>query len=595
MSRQVLFNGAVLTRPGAYTKVDASQFANVALLGIGIVGLIGDADGGQPRVTKVFSDAASVKSTYRSGDLVEAAAMIADPGNDPLIPTGAQAIVCYKTNGGTKATYTHDTTFVFDSLDWGLHTNSIQVAITSSGGNLRVAQITGLDSFGTVITETSPEFGDPTKYGKFTIQYIGAGSACTVTITDTALTTTVTGGPGGENLNVVFANYNSLADILFYIDGLAAYTATALITNAASFDASYLDALTTVDIRTAPVTIMANNFDLSDWINNNSSLIKSTQTKNRTGPRAVLAKTALAGGTRGTSSNTDWANAFTSMSGIRVNQIVPLASADASGTQGTYTIASINAALVAHCKLLSSTGGKSERQGWASFAGTKANLILAAQGMNSEHVQICSQKITRYSAVTGNSTVFPEWAQACIFAGMRAGAPIGEPLTHKLINAVAFSNDSTWSTENSNDIVDLLLNGIMFVTFVQGEGFRIEKGITTYTKSNNDAFVEESIVQNWKYIAYSWRTALEKQYTGRPMDVGNVQTVKPFSASVLNGLRDQGAITDSLVDGVLTPGYRNIKVTATRDIINVSGEVSPTSGINFILNTAVLVPAQFSF
>jgi len=594
MSRQVLFNGAVLTRPGAYTKVDASQFANLALLGIGIVGLIGDADGGQPRVTKVFNGADAVKSTYRSGDLVEAAMMLADPGNDPLIPAGAATIVTYKTNLSTKSTFTHDTTFVFNSIDWGLHTNSIQVQITSSSGNLRTVQITGLDSFGALITETSPEFGDPLKYGKFTIQYVGAGSACTVTITDTALTTAVTGGPGGEALNVVFANYNSLADILFYIDGLAAYTATALITNAASFDASYLDALTAVDIRTAPVTIMANNFDLSDWINSNSSLITSTQTKNKTGPRAVLVKTALAGGTKGTSDNTAWANAFTAMSGIRINQLVPLASKDAVAAVGTYTIASINAALNTHCKLMSATAGKSERQGWASFQGTKANLILAAQGLNSEHVQISSQKITRTSAVTGNAVVFDEWGQAVCFAGMRAGAPIGEPLTHKLINASAMSNDSSWDTSNANDIVDLLLNGIMFCTFVQGEGFRIEKGITTYTKSNNDAFIEESIVQNWKYIAYSWRTALEKQYTGRPMDAGQVLTVKPFSAVVLNELRAQGAIADSVVNGVVSPGYRNIKVTATKDILSVSGEVSPTSGINFILNTAVLVPAQFS-
>jgi phage tail sheath gpL-like len=594
MSRQVLFNGAVLTRPGAYTKVDASQFNNIALLGIGVVGLIGDADGGEPRVTKVFNAADAVKAEYRSGDLVEAAAILADPGNDERIPAGASAIVCYKTNLSTVSTLAHATAFTFNSLDWGLHTTSIQVAITSSAGLLRVVQVTGLDSFGNLITETSPEFGDPTLYGKFTIQYVGAGSACTMTITATTLTTTVTGGPGGENLAITFANYASLAEMLFYIDGLAAYTATALITNSASFDPANLDALVAADIRTSLVTVMANNFDLADWLNSNSSLIECDLTQGQTGPRVVLTKTALAGGTRGTSDNTAWANAFTALSGIRVNQLVTLASENAAAAQGTYTIASINAALESHCKLMTATAGKSERQGWGSIEATKTNLIAAAQALNSEHVQMCSQKITRTSGVSGNQVEFPEWALACCFAGMRAGAPIGEPLTHKVIKAAAISNDSSWSTEDTNDIIDLLLNGIMFVTSVQGVGFRIEKGITTYTKSNNDAFVEESIVQNWKYISYSWRTELEKRYTGRPMDVGQVQTVKPFSAVILNELRLQGAITDSIVDGVQTPGYKNIRVTATNDILRVSGEVSPTSGINFILNTAVLVPAQFS-
>lgn len=594
MSRQVLFNGAVLTRPGAYTKVDASQFNNVALTGLGIVGLIGDADGGQPRVTQVFTDAASVKSTYRSGDLVEAAQMLADPGNDDLIPAGAATIVCYKTNLSTQSTLTHNVAFLFSSRDWGLHTTSIQVAITTTGGNLRVVQVTGLDSFGNLITETSPEFGDPTKYGKLVIQYVGAGSACTLSTTATQLTTTVTAGPGGENLAITFANYASLADIIFFIDGLAAYTCTSLITNAASFDASNLDSVTAIDIRTAPTTLMANNFDLSDWLNNNSSLISCTLTKGQTGPRTVLAKTALAGGTRGTSANADWTTALTAIGGVRVNQLVTLASVDAVAAVGTYTIAAINVGLQSHCQLMSATAGKSERQGWASFQGTKANLILAAQALNSEHVCISSQKLTRQSAVTSNLTVFPEWSFAVVMAGMRAGAPLGEPLTHKLIKASAMTNDASWSTSNTQDIIDLLLNGIILATNVQGEGFRIEKGITTYTKSNNDAFVEETIVQNWKYIAYTWRTNLESRYTGRPMDVGTVKTVKPFSATILNGLRDQGVITDSIVNGVQSPGYSNIQVTASGDVLSVSGQVSPTSGINFILNTAVLVPAQFS-
>lgn len=594
MTRQVLFNGALLTRPGAYTKIDASQFNNVSLSGLGVVGLIGDADGGPPRVVRAFSNAQGPRTTYRSGNLVEAAAILADPGNDERIPAGAATIVCYKTNLSTKSTLVHNVAYTFDSKDYGLHTNSIQVGITSTGGNLRTIQITGLDANGYLLTETSPEFGSTASYGKLLIQYVGAGSVCTLTTTVTTLTTTVTGAPA-DNLNLTLSNYPTLSELAFYIDGLAAYTATPLITNAASFDPSNLDAVAAIDIRTAPVTLMAHNFDLSDWVNTNSQLITSTLTKGQTGPRSVLAKTALAGGTRGTSANSDWLAGFTALSGIRLNQVVALASSDATATEGTYTIAAINVGLQSHCQLMTATAGKSERQGWGSISATKTNLILAAQQLNSEHFCMASQKLTRQSAVTGNITTFPEWSQACVFAGMRAGAPLGEPLTHKVIKASGFSNDASWSTANFNDIVDLLLNGIMFVTSVPGVGLRIERGITTYTKSNNDAFTEESLVQNWKIISYEWRTALEKRYTGRPMDVGQMQTVKPFSATILNALRDQGAITDSFVDGVQTPGYRNIQVRGTNDILEVSGEVSPTPGINFILNTAVLVPAQFAY
>lgn len=595
MSKFVLFNGAVLVRPGAYTKIDASQFENVALTGIGIVGLIGEADGGSPRTVQTFRSAKAVKDFYRSGYLVEAAQMACDPGNDPRIPAGASALVCYKVNAGTRSTLVHDTVITYTSRDYGLHTNSIQVAVSTTGANARTITITGLDTDGNLIQEVSPEFGAAAAYGKWTIQYVGAGAACTMTITATTLTTNVTGGPGGENLNITFANYANLNEIIFYIDGLAAYTATALITNAQSFNPANLDGVVAVDIRTALYTVMAHNFDLTDWVNQNSSLITAAVSPlGSTGPRAVLAKTSLAGAVLGTSDNTAWSNAFTAMGGVRINQLVPLASVDAVAAQGTYTIASVLAATTAHCKLMSGTLGRKERQGWVGVQMTKTNLILAAQGQNSEHLCLSGQKLQRRSSVTGNMTTFPEWSLATVLAGMRAGAPLGEPLTHKYLNAAAISNDASWSTLNTDDIEDLLLNGLIVVTEVQGSGFRIERGITTYTKSNNNAFTEESVVQGWKYIGETMRNAMEARYTGRPADLGTVQTVKPFMAGIYRQLRDAGVITDSVVNGVITPGFRNINVNLSGDVLSTTSEVSPTEGINYILNTAVLVPAQFS-
>jgi hypothetical protein len=177
---------------------------------------------------------------------------------------------------------------------------------------------------------------------------------------------------------------------------------------------------------------------------------------------------------------------------------------------------------------------------------------------------------------------------------MRAGAPLGEPLTHKFINALAISQDASWENNDTSDIVDLLLNGVMSVEARPGEGFRIEKGITTYTKSDNDAFTEESIVQGWKNIAYEWRTSLERQFTGRPGDPNTVLTVKPASIAILGKLRDEGQISDSIIDGATVDGFRDISVRLSGDVLSVGGTISPTPGINFILNTMVIVPAQIS-
>jgi len=69
-----------------------------------------------------------------------------------------------------------------------------------------------------------------TQLPAFSIQYVGSGSACTMTISSNTLTTSCT-GDAASNLNVDLTNasYDTLTELIAYIDGLAAYTA--IITN----------------------------------------------------------------------------------------------------------------------------------------------------------------------------------------------------------------------------------------------------------------------------------------------------------------------------------------------------------------------------
>lgn len=676
MSRQVLFNGAVLVRPGAATKIDASQFENVNLGGNGAVAIVGEADDGEPRVVKIFSSSAGVKEEYRSGDIVEAAAILADPGDDDRIPSGARQILVYKVNNGTQATLSKSP-HVFKTVSYGLQANMATIALSAGTTTIeRVATITFLDALGESITEISPSLGGT---AKFAIAYVGAGSACDMTISDTQLTTSVTGGPGGEDLAINFADFRSLQEIVASIDANAAYTCVSLVANVGAFDPSYLDAVsavpilarsgaaasitsgapagqmrltgltgmlatdvgqfltisgaaaggnngtfqistyasaTSVDVYNANATIpdtnngalawttnryyeYATNFDLLDWINTNSSVIVDdvdSYIKGTAGPIATFAATGLAGGARGTSSNTDWTDAFTALGTFRVNQVVPLASADATAAQGTFTYDSILAACAAHCKTMSSTLGRSERQGWSGADKTKDGLIAAAIATNSAHVVLSGQKMTKFRIATGAIEEQPEWSFATAMAGMRAGAPLGEPLTWKYVNCVGLSSDASWSSDDNDDVVDLELNGVTVGTQVKGRGFRIDKCITTYLKSDNDAFTEESIVQTWKNVSYELRRALEDRYTGRPGTLNVVRSVPTLVAAVLEQFRKEGAITDSQdpVTGKVLYAYRNITVQLDGDRLLVGVTITPTPGINFTLITLVLVPASVS-
>lgn len=99
----------------------------------------------------------------------------------------------------------------------------------------------------------SAQGGSGNRRDPLTIRYVGAGSACSATISGGTLTTTVTGGPGGENLNIdlTAAAYNTIAELVAYIDGLAAYTATIVHTAFGTQLSERLYARTYADIKTA--------------------------------------------------------------------------------------------------------------------------------------------------------------------------------------------------------------------------------------------------------------------------------------------------------------------------------------------------------
>jgi hypothetical protein len=726
MSQKVLFNGAVLVRPGAATKVDASGFTNVLLSGVGVVGIVGEADGGAPNVLQTFLSAQAAIKYYRSGPLAEAANIAFQPGNDPRIGGGASLLVTVKVNqstpstlalagtggignvagvnitqGGTAGTtnYTYgvvallnggftkvttnntttgaallnatnynivgwtnlvgaqgywiyrtvvgtggspsttgfigfaaagatsfnDTGLFGDgttpsqvnttgasvfltSKDYGVHTNLISAQISAGNtSNGRIITITFNDS-GKITTELSPSVGD---VAKFSLLYTGLGSASTATITTgpgAALTTVCTGATA-DNLNLLLANFASLADLCTAINATGKYTATPLIYNAGVFAPINLDPATAVSILTTPASFYATKFDLLQWINSNSQLV-SAAPGGAAGPPTTMGGPAyLSGGYRGVTSNTNFTNAIALLGTIRVNQVVALASTDGaiSENQGgtivadSYTALAVAAAVQAHCDYYSSTIGKSEREGWVGLHLGKAAAISEANLFNDFNVVVVVQQINLPTAApnflvagtpAGTFVNFPEWGTAVALASMRAGAPLGEPLTWKYVRAFGLLNTADWSVQN--DAVTMLLNGITVLEFVQGKGIRVIRCLTTYTRDNNDAYTEESVVQAWKDIAFTWRSALENRYTGTRGLLSNVQTVVPYSKVILAALRDQGEIADSFVNGVVVPGFRNITADLSGDVLSVSGTVSPVEGINFILQTIYIVPAQIS-
>jgi hypothetical protein len=252
------------------------------------------------------------------------------------------------------------------------------------------------------------------------------------------------------------------------------------------------------------------------------------------------------------------------------------------------------AAFAAYAKQASSTAGQNEVQGWVGYQATLTNLITQANLQNSPHIELFGQKAQRVRQSDGSVVFFPEWSSACVAAGMRAGAPLGEPLTWKYVNVLGLSSDASWSEQNNSNVVTLELNGVCVINTVSGRGFRFDKVITTYTQADNDAYTEETIVQIWKLVSYNLRQALQDAFVGRGGSQQRASTVPAVVARVMQPLKDQQVITNSVVNGQTLNAWRSVNWSLSGDILTVQVTVTPTPGINYVLTTIVLVPAQIS-
>jgi hypothetical protein len=187
------------------------------------------------------------------------------------------------TNGGNNiAAYTAPATTSFQKYparitltvdDPGLITgadtyvDNILPLFDARGLQLSVAIVTGYDLSNTLIPKFNSWIGagrDVVSHSwshqyfqpasAFTIKYTGTGSAATMTISGTTMTTTVTGGPGGENLSfdLTNASFDTVSELVTAINTHSGYTAALLIANAT--DSVTVTPASAQDIKTATFT-----------------------------------------------------------------------------------------------------------------------------------------------------------------------------------------------------------------------------------------------------------------------------------------------------------------------------------------------------
>jgi hypothetical protein len=319
-------------------------------------------------------------------------------------------------------------------------------------------------------------------------------------------------------------------------------------------------------------------------------------------PAGVLGTTDpfnLLGGTRGTSTNTNFQAGFDALLLVRANSVVPLIDEDLTneGFGSTATVASVAAQLVDHVATARGTAQNTagERGGFIGFQGTKTEIINQANAINDFDVQLVAQHPTVLNAL-GTLEEFGPRILATMGASMRAGVPeVGEPLTFKFLRVSGLTNDNSWDPADTTDSNDFIKAGILFAETIDGKGTRWVRDLTTHVQDDNLAFIEGSVRDVVRFIAFGLREALVDRHTGKKAAPTTITNMRDTAVGFLELARGDNIIVDSTdpTTGSTVRAWHNLKLFSSGDVVTLNVGIFPVPGINFQLNELFLqLPTQ---
>lgn len=348
-----------------------------------------------------------------------------------------------------------------------------------------------------------------------------------------------------------------------------------MVTSQTAFLLTDLDVSVSATSITSATSFYADLYTMIDWINDNSQYVTAEKVSGTTGgfPSDTSSPAFLTGGSEGTATSSDWQRALNLLKKTRVNSIVVLTGDPA-----------VHAALDAHCAYMCGIG-RSERDGFVGLlnAGltdvpTKTEVKSQITALNSRHIRACAQAVERFDSA-GNRTEFLPYFGAALAAGMQAGTSVGNSLTFKYANCLAFRQDSSWNPVD--DAEEMVKAGLWFLEQVDGVGRRCVRNITTHLSTNNIAFIEGSVNQAVNYAAYEFRTQMEFA-VGKQGFSGTINATKGLAINKLGLLVDEGVLVE----------WRSLAFSLAVDVMEVSVEMAPVIPINFVKNTMHLVTVR---
>ncbi len=542
--------------PGAYSRIDSVKSASGNLsVNNGVI--IGKGYGLKPATLYQFNNSPDAMDAIVGGDLKEAVRLAFDPGED-LSP---QKLFVMAVNTATQAT--------LNLLDAATHP---MIKLTSVGYGLYANQLNATVAAGTTLGKKlilafrdASETFDNVYRAMLSIQYVGVEAACTLTIVNSSAAHTLAASVGGLSI-ADLSIYNTVEDLVAYIDSLADFTAT-VTSGSGSYSPLDLDAVTAVAIKASAVALEASVKEMIEAINENSALVtaEDISAANSLSPLTNVAAAYFASGSNGTYTATEWSAALLALEAEDVQYI--------STPDDTLAVAS---SIKAHCVAMSGASRRKERQficggAWGESTSTAKT---AGQTLNSATGMFVHVGGKQYN-ISGILTNFGASYAACMLMAIKTSLAINMPLTFKKLNFVSLEK-----VLKDSDIEDLLDHGVAPLAYNSDGVPYLVRQITTYL-TNDLKYNEFSMVSEMNYVSRDLRNYLQNIFVGNP---GTKQLLDPLQGIVEARLRtyvQQGLFTEDSLGRT----FWNVLIRKQGDQVFIDYDANITAPVNFMFIT----------
>lgn len=442
--------------------------------------------------------------------------------------------------------------------------------------------------------------------GKVVMKVGYEGTTATVTINSTSIQMTVAGG-AGTSMTILKSQHRSISALAEFINSKPGFSASIPSGVNGSLSPADLDRVTAAGMATsdgsAALGLKADASSLAKYADQNSVLISLVPTSSCGLPDAI-ALSFLAGAERGASATSDFLSGLEALEGIDdCDLVIPLASQDASDDlaedssstdlSSTYEVASIHAATRNHCKSMSSTKNRKERQCYLGMRGTFEEAKTQSLALSSEFCSLLIQDI-QVAGSDGNLVFKQPHIAAALCAGLQAGADIGQPTTKKRIAAQAIRHvkkqgltPSILEKFDPRKKADQAIEAnIMPLEQLSTGGVRIIVQNSTYSKDNNFVWNRPSVISCMNFIAKVMRTSIDDKFVGEKNRTTTPQAIKADIEGLMADMLKSDIIVGDDTNGGL--GYKNLVIRAEGNTVFVDITVTPVQGVDFVFTNIAI-------